>query len=161
MTSQIHSVGVVPTQVECFIGALMYSSVSEVADVLQFVVDEDVNPPANTVLASIRALVGCGVTPSPQLVSDDLQRRGKRTRDTATWLAGATTSGACASAARHYAAAVVAAAFRRQVESFGSALRADAATAAEVDVARIAEQAAIRIQATYARLQHLRGDADD
>jgi hypothetical protein len=161
MTSQIHSVGAMPTEVECFIGALMYGSVDEARAVLGYVLDDDLDHPARTVLSSIRTLCGRGVIPSPQLVSDDLRRRGKLTRSVAAWLATTATTGACASAARHYASACLATSFRRQVESFSAALPTAASTGSEVDVAHIAEQAATRIAATYARLQHLRGDADE
>lgn len=160
MPSQIQHVGTFPTETECLVGALMFSTLDEVRNVLRYVVDDDLDPPARTVLASIRALAGRGIVPGPQLVVDELQRTGKKTRQVATWLAAAATTGACASAAHHYASAVVATSFRRQVESFGNALRTDAATASEVDVAHIAEQAAARITAIYTRLRHLRGDAD-
>lgn len=158
--TQLRHTGNMPTEVECFVGALMFSTLPEVREVLRYVADDDVDAPARTVLASIRTLTGQGIIPSPQLVSDDLQRRGQRTRQVATWLAAAATSGACASAARHYAGAVVAVSFRRRVNSFGEALRNDAAQAAETDVAYIAERAATNIAAVYGRLQHLRGDAE-
>jgi replicative DNA helicase len=161
MTSQMRAVGVEPTAVECLVGSLMFSTITEVREILRHVTDDDVDFPASTVLASIRSLASRGVIPSPQLVGDDLHRRGKRTRQVAVWLASAVTSGACSSAARHYAGAVVAQSFRRQVESFGEALRTGSESAAETDVARLTEQAAVRITSVYARLRDLRGDTDD
>lgn len=161
MTSQMRAVGVEPTAVECLVGSLMFSTITEVREILRHVTDDDVDFPASTVLASIRSLASSGVIPSPQLVGDDLQRRGNRTRQVACWLASATTSGACSSAAKHYAGAVVAQSFRRQVESLGNALRTASDGAAEVDVAHLTERAATRITSIYERLQHLRGGADD
>jgi replicative DNA helicase len=144
-----------------FVGALMYSSVAEVNAVARFVEADDLDQPAATILASIRALAGRGVPPGPVLVKDDLHRRGKLTRGVATWLAAAATSGACSSAARSYAACVLAEAFRRQVESFAAALVSAAPSAAEGEVARLAEQASARIRYTFGRLTELRGDAHD
>ncbi|EUA20873.1 hypothetical protein I545_1318 [Mycobacterium kansasii 662] len=71
----------------------------------------------------------------------------------------ATTSGACSSAARHYAAAVVAESLRRQVESAGSALSAAAGTAPEIDLAALVERAAASISGCAWRLEQLRGEA--
>jgi replicative DNA helicase len=122
-TAQHPPIGPEPGLEELFIGALMYSTPAEVVKVSRFIEADDLGQPAGTVLASIKALVGRGVPPSPQLVKDDLHRRGKLTRSIATWLAGAMTSGACASAASAYAAAVLAGSFRRQAESIGVAIR--------------------------------------
>jgi hypothetical protein len=158
---QISAVGPAPGVEDLFVGALLFSTVAEVSAVARFIESEDLDQPASTVLASIKALASRGVPPGPQLVKDDLQRRGKFTRTVAKWLAAATTSGACSSAARDYAAALLAEAFRRQVESFGVALAAAAPSAAEGDVARLAEQASARIRYTFGRLTELRGDVDD
>ena len=158
MTAQIDSVGTTPTITELFVGALMFSTSAEVRDVLRFVEDLDVDEPAQTVLAAVRALALRGTPPSPQLVGDDLRRRGKLTRSVAVWLQNATTSGACATAARDYAAAVVAEAFRNRVESFGSGLASTAVSASEADVAALVERAACGIRAVAARLAELRSE---
>ncbi len=160
MNAQMPPIGTTPGLSELFVGACMYSTVTEVRDVLKFVDDNDVDEPAQSVLNSVRALSLRGVAPSPQLVKDELQRRGKLTRQTGVWLAAATTSGSCASAARHYAAALVAQAFRRQAESFGNALRETAWTAAEADVTGLAGQASERIRYIAGRLAELRGGED-
>lgn len=159
MTAQISPVGPTPLLGELFVGALLYGTVAEVRDVLRFVEDTDVDEPASTVLAAVRALALRGTPPSPQLVKDDLQRRGKLTRSVGVWLASATTSGACTSTARNYAAAVVADSFRNRVESFGNALTSMSASASEVDVAALVERASGSIRGIAARLNELRGEA--
>lgn len=158
---QIPHVGPIPGIAELLIGALMYSTVPEATAAARFIETDDLDPPADTVLASVKALAGRGIPPSPQLVKDDLHRRGKLTRTVGTWLAAAATSGACSTAAQGYAAAVLAESFRRQAESFGTALVSAAPSAAEGDVARLAEQACARIRYTYGRLTELRGDGDE
>lgn len=160
MNAQIPPIGTTPGLSELFVGACMYSTVAEVRDVLKFVDDNDVDEPAGSVLKAVRALSLRGVTPSPQLVKDELQRCGKLTRQNGVWLAAATTSGSCASAARHYAAALVADSFRRQAESFGNALCETAWTGAEADVAGLTCQASERIRYISGRLAELRGGQD-
>lgn len=159
--SQIKAVGPTPLIVEMFIGSLMYSTVTEVRDVLRFVEDTDVDEPATAVLGAVRALALRGTPPGPQLVSDELRRRGRLTRTVGVWLSGATASGACASAAKSYAGAVVAQAFRRDVESYGAALTSMSASASEVDVAATVERAASKIRSIAGRLAELRGDVDE
>lgn len=156
---QIRSVGPEPAVAEMLVGALLYSSSAEAAAVLALVHDDDVDPPLSTVLSAIRRLADCGVTPSPQLVLDELKRQGSLTRQVATTLMAATTSGACSSAARHYAGAVVAESLRRQVESAGSALSAAAGTAPEIDLAPLVERAAASISGCAWRLEQLRGES--
>jgi replicative DNA helicase len=157
MTAQISAVGPDPGIDELIVGALMFSTPAEVVDTAKYVDLDDMDEPGKSVLASVFALARRSVPPSPQLVADDLKRCGKLTRSCATWLASATTSGACASAARSYAAAVVANSLRRQAESFGAALISAAAEASEYDVQQIAEQASKRIRYTAGRLTELRG----
>lgn len=156
---QMRPVGHEPGVADLFVGALLYSTLAEARFVLILVHDGDINPPLSTVLSAIRRLADCGVTPSPQLVLDELRRQGSLTRQVATTLMAATTSGACSSAARHYAAAVVAESLRRQMESAGSALSAAAGTAPEIDLAALVERAAASISGCAWRLGQLRGEA--
>ncbi|WP_373234895.1 hypothetical protein [Mycobacterium marinum] len=156
--AQIRPVGPEPGIAEMLTGALMYSSSTEAAAVLALVHDDDVDPPLTVVLAKIRSLVDRGVVPAPQLVLDELKRTGELTRQVAKTLATATTTGACASAARHYAAATVAESLRRRVESAGAALTSAANTAPEADLAPLVEQAAATIAGCAWRLDSLRGD---
>lgn len=158
---QMTAVGPVPGVEDLFIGALLYSTAAEVTLVARFIEPGDLDEPVNTVLASIKSLAGRGLPPSPDLVKDDLHRRGKLTRSTATWLISAATSGACSSAAHGYAAAVLAAVFRRQAEGFGHALIQAAPSASESSVAVLAENAAARIRYVHGRLVELRGGVDD
>ena len=152
MSAQIPSVGTTPTIAELFIGSLMYSTVAEVRSVLRFVEDSDVDEPAATVLAAVRALALRGTPPGPQLVHDDLKRRGKLTRSTGVWLNSATTSGACSSAAASYAGALVAESFRATTESFGHALTSMSETASEIEIGALVENAVARIRGIGARL---------
>ena len=74
-------------------------------------------------------------------------------------LASVTTSGACAMAARYYAAATVAEALRRRVESAGVALNSAAQAAAEADLGPLAARAAESINDCAERLAVLRGES--
>ena len=151
-------VGADPVVAELLVGALMYSTPEEAGAVLIHVLEDDVDWPLSPVLAAVRRLAGGGVPPSPQLVSDDLRRAGKLDRRVAVALASATTSGACAMAARHYASAVVSEALRRRVESAGHALCTAASNAPEADIAPLAAQAAAAIADCAQRLSLLRGE---
>jgi len=157
--SQISPVGPHPGVAELLVGALLYSTAVEASAVLAFVVDDDVDWPLGPIVAAVRRLAAGGAPPSPQLVADELRRCGKLDRQIGVALASATTAGACGSAARHYAAAAVAESLRRRVESAGAALRAAALSAAEADLAPLAEQAAAQARDCADRLAALRGDA--
>lgn len=157
--AQMRPIGPVPGVAEMLVGALLYSSTSEVKSVLALVHDSDVDAPLSTVLAATRALAARDVPPGPQLVMDELRRTGKLTRQVATCLMTATTTGACASAARHYAAATVSESMRRRVESAGAALTEAASTAPEVDLGPLVERAATAVQECAHRLEKLRGES--
>ena len=140
------------------VGALMWGSCS-VRDVLALVRDDDIeNAALAAVLAAVRTLAGSGKTTAPQLVLDQLRRRGSVDQTVADALRSATTSGAAPEAARHYASAVVADSLRRRVESGGYALTAAAVESAETDLPRFAESVAQSIADCAARLQALRGE---
>lgn len=158
LTAQMRAIGPEPGVGEMLVGALMYSSTTEAATVLALVHHDDIDPPLNVVLKSIRTLVGRNVLPSPQLTLDELKRTGSLTRQVATALMSATTTGACASAARYYAAAVVAESLRRHVESAGTALVNAASTAPESDLEPLVNNAAVTILDCAGRLRGLRGD---
>lgn len=145
-TDQLRAVGPDPTVADLFVGALLFSTSAEVLEVARFVDVEDVDEPGQAVLESVVALARRGVPPSSQLVLDDLKRCGKLTRTRGLWLASATASGACASAARAYAAAVVAESLRRQTESLGQALVSASASYSEVEIAKLAETVSSRLR---------------
>lgn len=155
---QLAAIGTASGLDELFVGALMFSTVAEVREVAHLVEPGDFDEPAATVFSAVAGLAARGVPPSPQLVADDLKRRGLLTRRRAVWLHSAVVSGACSSAAYSYAAAVVSESLRRQAESFGQALVSVADTAAEDDVATLAGQAATRIRVVAERLEKLRGE---
>jgi hypothetical protein len=156
--AQILPVGKPPTFAELFVGALMFSTPSEACAVLKYVEDSDVDEPAITILATVRALALRGTPPSPQLVKDDLMRRGQWDRPVAVWLNKALTSGACDSARGNYGAAVVSQAFRVKVESLGSAMVSAFDKASEDEIAAMVERTATTIRSVGARLAELRGD---
>ena len=54
--AQVAAVGPAPHIAELFVGALLFSTVEEARSVLRFVVDNDVDQPAQTVLSAVRAL---------------------------------------------------------------------------------------------------------
>ena len=156
MTTQIHAVGPVPDVGELFVAALMYSTAAEVNSVLKPVHDDDVDTPLSELLGIVRSLAAQGVPPSPQLVADELKRRGALNRRLGTALAAVATTGACSTAARHYAAAVVHQALRRKVESYGAALVSAADNGTEESLRSIVEQATAAILETADRLAQLR-----
>ncbi|GJO36588.1 hypothetical protein [Mycobacterium marinum] len=158
MDRQICPVGPEPGVAEMLVGALVYSSAAEASAVLALVDDSDVCPPLSVVLAAVRQLAARSVPPSPQLILDELKRAGALTRQVATALMGATTTGATTAAAHNYAAAVVAESLRRRVESAGTALTGMAGTAAEVDLGPLVERAAASVRDCARRLQVLRGE---
>jgi hypothetical protein len=90
------------------------------------------------------------------LVLDEVCRRGVK-REVWTAVLNATTCGAWPEASRDYAAAVLAAALRPQVESGGVALMSAAVEAAEADLSVIAATVAQRCADIARRLQQLRG----
>jgi replicative DNA helicase len=159
MNAQAPPIHANPGAAELLVGALMYSTPEEARAVLTYVLDDDVDWPLTPILAAARRLAGNGVPPSPQLVSDELRRSGKLDRRIAVALASATTSGACAAAARQYAAAAVAESLRARAESAGTALTSAATNAGEVDLAPLATRAAESISDCSNRLAALRSES--
>jgi replicative DNA helicase len=142
-----------------FIGALLFSTPADAADVLHLVRDDDLaDPAAAVVVAAVRTLVDAGKPAGPQLILDELRRTGTLRENVAGVLREATTAGACSQAARHYAAAVVAEALRRRVESAGYALSTAADTAAEAELAPMVAGAAAAVADCAHRLEALRGE---
>jgi hypothetical protein len=157
ITAQMVPVGTPPSVAELLVAALLYSTPAEACAVLAHVSDDDIDWPLVPVLSAVRRLSAAGVPPSPQLVADQLRREGKLDRQVGVALASATTAGACGSAARHYAAAVVAERLRRLTESAGAALKSAAESSAEGDLAPLAARAAAQVSDCADRLAALRG----
>jgi replicative DNA helicase len=152
-------VGRPATIAELAIGALLYSSAAEATSITQHLLADDFNDPsASTVFKSLESIADLDIPPGPELVADDLRRRGWWNRPVATWLSTATVSGACPPAARQYAAAVVADSLRRQVESLGTALRSAASSASEVELHHLVVTGTHRIHNITERLARLRGE---
>ena len=119
--------------------------------------DDDIeNPALAAVLATLRGMVTRGQRHTPQLVLDQLTRNGVH-RPVCKALIDATVCGASPEAVRDYAAAVLAAALRRQVESGGAALTSAAVESAEADLPVITATVAQRCADIADRLQQLRG----
>ncbi|TPG31659.1 hypothetical protein [Mycolicibacterium hodleri] len=143
-----------------FLGALLWSTPADAADVLVLIRDVDMSTPSQeAVLAAIRRLVDAGTPPGPQLALDGLRRTGTLKHFAARDLADATTSGAQPMALREYAAAVLSQALRRRFASAGSALTEAAAVAGEDDLAPLAARAMASCLDCAGRLARLRGGA--
>lgn len=126
---------------------------------LNLVHDDDLEDPAlATVLATARSLIYARQPHGPQLVADELSRSGRLTKLVASRLQSATTCGADVGALRQYAAAVVAASFRRRIESLGHALSTTANSAAESTLAPLVSNGAKSIADCADRLEQLRGE---
>ena len=121
--------------------------------------DADMDEHARRAYCATVELARQNVSPAPELVLDELRRTGRLNRQTACWLASATTAGAPPETARRYAAAVVAHSLRRQLNSWGTTLISTADTASEDELEVIITRFAHTIAATFARLAALRGDA--
>jgi hypothetical protein len=93
---------------------------------------------------------------APQLVLDELVRRGVA-RGVHSTLADATTSGAAGAAVRDYAAAVLATSLRRRVESLGHALQSAAKEAGEAQLANLITSGATACAGIATRLHQARG----
>lgn len=156
---QVPPVGPHPTVDVLLVGALLWCP-DDGAEVLALVADSDIEDPAlAAVLTAVRTLLDAGKPAGPQLVADELSRTGRYRGTVPDRLRAATTSGA-AVASRAYAAAVVAAALRRQVESAGQSLTTAATEAAECELALLSERLAADIAKCARRLELLRGDAN-
>lgn len=152
--SPAHAGVTFPARIAKRIGAFRHA-----AEVFDLVRDDDVDDPAlAAVLAAMRTLSTAGRALGPQLVLDELRRTGKLRGLVPDRLREATTSGALPEAALEYAAAVVADALRRRIESAGAALSAAATTAAEADLAPLVAQAAASVSDCARRLAVLRGE---
>lgn len=160
MNAQNNPVGPHPDVATVLVGALTWALPGEVTDVLALVRDDDVADPATAaVLAAVRTLAGANKPCGPQLVADELRRTGQFNAPVADRLRAATTSGAAACAARHYAAATVAESLRRRVESTGHALISAAPGAAEAEFVPMVTAAASAIIDCAHRLEQLRGES--
>jgi replicative DNA helicase len=155
----LQPVGRPATIEELAVGALLYSTATEVTEITQHLSADDFNTSAaGTVFKALESIADLGVPPGPELVADDLRRRGWWDRPVATWLGTATVSGACPPAARQYAAAVVADSLRRNIESLGAALQSAADTASESELHHLVVTGTRRIQNITDRLAQLRGE---
>lgn len=156
-SAQLPPVGRPATIEELAIGALLYSSAEQVVEIALDLELGDFAEPAQSVLDATQSLAQLGIPPGPELVADELRRRGKWNRRIASWLTAATVSGASPPAARHYCAAVVAESLRRQADSVGIALTRAAKSGPENEVCLIAEEVSARMRAISERLVRLRG----
>lgn len=143
------------------VGALLWAAPADYDGALALVRPDDFESCAvATVFDTIRRLAESGRAHSPELVLDELRRVGRLTPELARVLASAATCGASPGACRQLAAAVVAGAWRRRVESAGRALADAADTSAEPALVALVERAVAAIRATAARLEKLRGGGE-
>jgi hypothetical protein len=146
-------VGPTPSVDDLLVGSLLYG---DPCGVLDLVHDDDLaDPPTSAVLATIRTLADRAV--GPQLVLDDLMRRGEASPSVRRALITALTAGAALGAAGDYAAAALAEALRRKVESFGHALQQAADSASEAELGALIAHGATECAGLAARLNAFRG----
>ena len=158
----LRPVGPLPSAAELLVCALLYSASETVVQIAECVdADADLDEPARSGYLAAVELARQDVSPAPELVLDQLRRTGRLDRQTACWLATATTAGAPPETARLYAAIVVANSLRRQVDSLGTAVVSAAGTAAEHELMVTIGCFAQTISATFGRLAVLRGDAGE
>jgi replicative DNA helicase len=157
--AQVPPVGSHPDVAVLLVGALLWATLRRAADVFGLVDDDDLADPALAcVFNAMRNLAAAGRALGPQLVLGELRRTAALRGHVPDRLREATTSGALPEAALEYAAAVVAEALRRRIESAGAALSAAAMTAAEDDLAPLVAQAAASVSDCAQRLAVLRGE---
>jgi replicative DNA helicase len=162
LMTQVCPVGAHPGPDALLVGALLWSAPADVASVLRLVRDDDVeNPALAEVLAAVRSLNEAHKPHGPQLVLDELRRTARlmRHNGVAGQLQAATTSGADASAAWSYGAAVVAGSLRRRIDSAGIAFQTAASEAAESDLAEHVWVWSSAIAECAGRLRQLRGES--
>lgn len=157
--AQLRPIGRRASVEELAVGALMYSSSSDVAQVVEFVRPDVFIEPTRTVWEALKALALLGIPPSPELVADELRRNGQWDRRTATFVTAATVSGACPPAARHYSAAAVANCLRQHAESAGATLIDAARTSTENLLRQIITELMTELAAITDELDRLRGGA--
>lgn len=156
----LRAVGPLPSADQLLVCALLYSATPTVLQIAEYVdADADLEEHARRAYCATVALARHNVSPAPELVLDELRRTGRLNRQTACWLASATTAGAPSETARRYAAVVVANSLRRQVNSWGTTLISTADTASEEELEVIIDRFCQTIATTFARLAALRGDS--
>jgi len=148
----------VPSAAELLVCAMLYSSSAAVTQIAEFIDTEaDLDECARRAYRAMVSLAQLDISPSPELVLDELRRTGQLDRQTACWLATAVTAGAPPETARRYAAIVVAECLRRQIESWGLTLAAAAGAAAENELKVLTDRFSQTVYATFDRLGVLRG----
>ena len=151
-----------PSAAELLVCALLYSSCPTVVQIAEFVdADADLDEPARTGYRTVVELARRDIAPAPELVLDELRRRGSLNRPTACWIAAAATAGAPPETARCYAAIVVSNSLRRQVNSWGTALVTAADNASEGELKVTVDTFAPAMSYTFGRLAVLRGNGDE
>lgn len=166
MSIAVRPIGALPSTEVQFLGCLMWSNTTDVAEVLPLVADDDLDDPnARVILFCIRWLIGAKQPHDGTAVGDQLQRSGRLGGDSGhvvkKMLLDAITSGAASNtiAPRTYATAVVSDAYRRRYELLGKALVEAADTMTEDDLLPMLRQAGTDAVKHAERLAALRGVA--
>lgn len=157
-SQQIPAVGTVPPDVATLlIGALMWTKTTHANNVLNYIADDDIEPPAQAViLAAIRDLAADDQPHGPQLVLDELQRTGRINDLVAQHLRESVTSGAEPSAVWHYAAATSADSIRRRIRNAANTLAELADGEAETGLTTQVTGLLADIISHHGRLEYLR-----
>ncbi|MFD6676067.1 hypothetical protein ACFWDA_17070 [Rhodococcus zopfii] len=166
MSIAVRPIGALPSTEVQFLGCLMWSNTTDVAEVLPLVSDDDLDDPnARVILFCIRWLIGAKQPHDGTAVGDQLQRSGRLGGDSGhlvkKMLLDAITSGAASNtiAPRTYATAVVSDAYRRRYELLGKSLVEAADTMAEDDLLPMLRHAGTDAVQHSERLSALRGEA--
>ena len=153
-------IGHVPSATELLVCALLYSSSAAVTQVAECMdAEADLDEPARQAYLAMTSLARLDISPTPELVRDELRRTGQLDRQTSCWLTTAVTAGAPPEMARRYAAIVVADCLRRQIEGWGLTMAAAAGAAAENELKVLINGFSQTVCATFDRLGVLRGTA--
>lgn len=157
----LRPLGPQPSAAELLTCALLYSNCPTVVQIAEYLnANTDLDEPARTGYRAVVELARRDIAPSPELVLDELRRKGSLDRPTACWIAAA-TAGAPPEAARRYAAIVVSNSLRRQIKSWGTALVTAADTASECELKATIDSFAPAISYTFGRLAMRRGIGDE
>jgi replicative DNA helicase len=142
------------------LGGLLGALAVDAAEVLALIENTDMQSPANAVVLDVirTAVVLDADVFGPAVVWDRLTRNGSR-REVRKAMLDASTSGAASTpgALAYYASMIVAAAYRRQMESIGLALVTASSDAPEVSLSGLVDAAVAKLRATEERLRQLRG----
>lgn len=159
--TQYPPVGPIPTPDRLLLSGLLWATEEQVSAVLPLIRDDELaEAKQSTILAAIRRCAARGQT-GCCAVLDELQAFGDLAGDKGSWVAAelndATTAGGHPDGLRQYLAAVLGAAFRRQIESYGHAVSSASQDFPEADLWPLVSSGGARVRELSERLTRVRG----